>query len=305
MEADKRDKTFCDWGIEDMIQDITPHVFHNENRKDAKCRETDYIVLYQDGKFLVSTDDSAGWIVLPTAADFGDALPAQLIYLFEVDGQAFFAPLSTDSVNTSFLTGRHFVFSSLRDVRSAGFEPKTVVFALFTAYHLLEWYRSTRYCGACGGRMTPDDTERAMYCPACRRKVYPRINPAVIIGVINGDRLLLTRYRNGMMNALVAGFTEIGETFEETVAREVMEETGLRVRHIRYYKSQPWGIAADILAGYYCEVDGDDTIRMDDTELRYAEWVPRAMIELQPQPYSLTNEMMEQFKLGRIRAVEE
>ena len=129
-----------------------------------------------------------------------------------------------------------------------------------------------------------------------------RINPAVIVGVIRGDCLLITRYRTGFAhNALVAGFAEIGETLEETVAREVMEETGIRVKNIRYYKSQPWGIASDILMGFYCDVDGDDTIRRDDRELKYAEWIPKKEIRLQSSDYSLTNEMMQCFRDGRIR----
>ena len=145
--------------------------------------------------------------------------------------------------------------------------------------------------------MKHDAVERAMYCPACGSKVYPRINPAVIIGVTNGDRLLLTKYKTGFAhNALVAGFTEFGETLEQTVAREVMEEVGLRVKHIRYYKSQPWGVAADILTGFFCQVDGDDAIRMDASELKSAEWVRREDIVLQPNDYSLTNEMMRLFK---------
>ena len=94
----------------------------------------------------------------------------------------------------------------------------------------------------------------------------------------------------------MAGFTEIGETLEETVAREVMEETGVRVKNIRYYKSQPWGMAQDILAGFFCEADGDAQIRMDENELRYAQWVKREEIELQPNNLSLTNEMMRMFK---------
>ena len=66
--------------------------------------------------------------------------------------------------------------------------------------------------------------------------------PAVIVGVIRDEQLLLTRYRTGFAyNALIAGFTEIGETLEETAAREVLEETGLQIKNIRYYKSQPWG----------------------------------------------------------------
>ncbi len=125
--------------------------------------------------------------------------------------------------------------------------------------------------------------------------------PAVIVGVINGDFLLITKYRNGNgTSALVAGFTEIGETLEETVEREVMEETGLKVKNIRYYKSQPWGVANDILAGYFCEVEGNTEIHLEEDELSYAEWVKREDIVLQPDESSLTNEMMKLFKEGKI-----
>ena len=138
-----------------------------------------------------------------------------------------------------------------------------------------------------------------MVCPSCGKTFYPRIMPAVIVGIKNGERLLLTRYRIGFTpNALVAGFTEIGETAEETVRREVMEEVGVRVKNIRYFASQPWGIANDLLLGYYCELDGDEAIRMDEHELKYAQWVRREDIELQPDDLSLTNEMMRRFKLG-------
>ena len=133
--------------------------------------------------------------------------------------------------------------------------------------------------------------------------IYPRINPAVIVGVIKGDCLLITRYRTGFAhNALVAGFAEIGETLEQTVQREVMEETGVRVRNIRYYKSQPWGMAQDLLTGFYCEAEEGSVIQMDSNELKYAEWVRREDIVLQPNDLSLTNEMMKQFKNGKENA---
>ena len=145
-----------------------------------------------------------------------------------------------------------------------------------------------------------DSKERALRCE-CGNVLYPRVVPAVIVGITNGDKILVTKYRTGFAHfALVAGFTEIGETLEETVAREAMEETGLKVKNIRYYKSQPWGIVDDILVGFYCDVDGDDTIKMDEGELKVAEWRSREDIELQPDEYSLTNEMMKMFKDGKI-----
>lgn len=129
----------------------------------------------------------------------------------------------------------------------------------------------------------------------------PRIVPAVIVGICNDVKILVTKYRTGFSHyALVAGFTEIGETLEETVQREVLEETGLRVKNIRYYKSQPWGIVDDILAGFYCDVDGETDIHMDESELKLAEWKTREELELQPDDFSLTNEMMLMFKNGRM-----
>ena len=122
----------------------------------------------------------------------------------------------------------------------------------------------------------------------------------LFVGVKNGDKILLTKYRKGFTPfALIAGFTEIGETLEETVAREVMEEAGIRVKNIQYYKSQPWGVVDDLLAGFYCEVDGDTEIHMDASELKLAEWKSRDEIELQPNDFSLTNEMMRAYKEGK------
>ena len=111
----------------------------------------------------------------------------------------------------------------------------------------------------------------------------------------------MTRYngRDIPYYALIAGFTEIGETLEQTVEREVMEETGLKVKNIRYYKSQPWAVVDDILAGFYCDVDGDTRVTLDERELKEAAWVSRGDIAGQGTDYSLTNEMMITFREGR------
>ena len=138
-----------------------------------------------------------------------------------------------------------------------------------------------------------------MVCPACHYTAYPRIMPAVIVGVANGDKLLITRYRTGFRyNALIAGFTEIGETMEETVQREVMEEAGIRVKNIRYYKSQPWSFSSTLLCGFFCDVDGDTSITLDTNELALAEWFARKNIPVEDDGISLTREMIRVFKHG-------
>ncbi len=283
-----------------MIQDIYP--FHLDNHYDPEVIITDesFIIMYRDadkGKELLIKIDDDKTIQYPKYSELENTETDDFIYLFSIGKDNFFMPL-IDGANYK-ITGEGYIYHNFRDLRSEYLFPKQFVYAAYTAYQLAEWYSVTRFCGRCGNLNENHKTERARICPKCGNIIYPRINPAVIIGVTDkeSDRMILTKYRTGFAhNALVAGFTEVGETLEETVQREVMEEVGLKVKNIRYYKSQPWGIASDILAGFFCDVDGDTQIKMDASELKYAEWVNPEDIILQPLEYSLTNEMMKLYK---------
>ena len=137
-----------------------------------------------------------------------------------------------------------------------------------------------------------------MVCPKCGLIEYPKICPAVIVAVSDGERLLVSRYRDRPFRgwALIAGFVEIGETLEDTVRREVLEETGLRVKNLRYYKSQPWALSGSLLAGFFCELDGDDTISLQEDELSVGKWAHADDLELEDDGISLTREMILKFK---------
>ena len=137
--------------------------------------------------------------------------------------------------------------------------------------------------------------------PHCGNMIYPKISPAVIVAVTNGNRLLLTKYagRSFKRYALIAGFTEIGETLEETVRREVLEEVGLHVKNIRYYKCQPWSFSDTLLVGFYTKVDGEPEIHLDHKELSEGVWIERDQIPVKAEDMSLTNEMIMEFKAGR------
>lgn len=133
---------------------------------------------------------------------------------------------------------------------------------LFRAYHLAQWRRNSVFCGRCGSRNADAADETARLCPDCGRREYPRISPAVITAVRDGaGRLLLghnAKFRSGMYS-LIAGFVEAGESLEEAVAREVMEETGIAVRDIRYVASQDWPFPDSMMLGFEARaVEGTD-----------------------------------------------
>jgi NAD+ diphosphatase len=155
--------------------------------------------------------------------------------------------------------------------------------------------------------MEKSKIERAMVCPTCGNIEYPKICPAVIVAVVNGDKILVSRYagRAYKRYALLAGFMEIGEAFESTIRREVMEEVGLKVKNITYYKSQPWAFTDTVLAGFYCQLDGDDKIRLDENELQEAEFITREELPVNENDISLTAEMMEAFRTKRYPMYEE
>ena len=268
-----------------MIQDIFPSKLYNEFT-DHKIKDDD-ILLFFDDKGRVLLGDGSKDSIFTTGAETGNT---RTVYLFSVNERRFFLALDyNERVRDDF---SYYTIREVRDMLSG-----EEVYAIFTAYHLWKWYSDNVYCGKCSHALNIDEKERALRCPECGNVIYPRINPAVIVGVLKDDTILITKYKRGYgHSALVAGFTEIGETLEETVKREVMEETGVSVKNIRYYKSQPWGMAQDILTGFFCEADGDGKIHMDENELKYAEWVKREDVVLQPNNLSLTNEMMKLFK---------
>ncbi|MCR4689308.1 MAG: NAD(+) diphosphatase [Saccharofermentans sp.] len=270
-----------------MIQDISPAYLKNEFKPEARALPESPVFFFDGNNIAVKED-----FTVPLAKDIRSD---DLIFLFELTGtDCFLTRTKPEGIK----------LIPLRDLRRKGVLTKDMAFASYTAYHLASWYNSSDFCGRCGAKTSFSKAERARICPDCGEIIYPRINPAVILGILNHDhsKILLTKYARRDFNfyALVAGFTEIGETFEQTCAREAMEETGLKIKDITYYKSQPWGSALDILTGFYCTVDGPEDIKMDTNELKTAVWCSPEEVVLQPDDYSLTNEMMKRFKDGNL-----
>lgn len=133
------------------------------------------------------------------------------------------------------------------------------------AVQLVEWDRTHQFCGACGTPTTPAHGERARSCPACGLAQFPRLSPAIIVSVERGDEILLGRSKHfppGIYSVL-AGFVEPGERVEDAVRREVHEESGILVKDIRYFGSQPWPYPHSLMLGFQADYDGGE-IRLDD-----------------------------------------
>ncbi len=277
-----------------MIQDILPKKIHNEFAHKEPSTDS-RILSFRDGKaFYQEKEGEIQFISFGRIKTFfqtrkGQSL-SEYIYLFSVETQDYFLMDIAEDMIDGYEYHRMFETRRLH--------PKENVLAVATGWHLYGWYRDNRYCGRCAHKMVHDENLRMMKCPDCGNMVFPKIAPAVIVGVIDGDRILMTKYadREYKKYALIAGFTEIGETAEQTVEREVMEEVGLSVKNIRYYKSQPWGYDSNLLLGYFCDLAQEEEIHLDQTELSLAEWVNYRNIPDDPEGLSLTREMMITFR---------
>lgn len=270
-----------------MIQEIAPHSFDNAFRR-VRPAAGDLTLVFDGDRVLCARPD--GGLVLPRFEEL--ELP-DARFAFMLDGAPVFLAEGPCGHPAAF------DFAGARALRYA--EPRHLAWAIGVGGSLARWYRANRFCGACGAEMTDSEAERALVCPRCGRTVYPRINPAVIVAVCDGPRLLLTRYRGRPFRsyALVAGFNEIGESIEDTVRREVLEETGLQVCNLRFYRSQPWVFTDSLLMGFFADLKGSDAIAMQESELAEAGWFDRGDIPDDHSPISLTGEMIERFRSGR------
>lgn len=140
------------------------------------------------------------------------------------------------------------------------------------ALQILEWDRTSTYCGACATPTEHVPNELARRCPKCDLSAYPRLAPAVIVLVERGDEALLAQpARFPMFYSTLAGFVEPGETLEQTIAREIREEVGIEVRDPRYFGSQPWPFPHSLMIGFHASYASGE-LRVDPNELGDAKW---------------------------------
>ncbi len=279
-----------------MIQDIDPRIFNN-SFADKKAASQDLFLAYDGDSVLVREEKDKLWY--PSFADFEALYPhlcENASFLFSVDDINYFL---VDEKGLDSLDG--WIYVTTNRFRT---EPKYWrSFAGAMGWQLNRWYKDHRFCSRCGNPTKHSKKERMLYCESCGLETYPKISPCVIVAVHDGDRLLMAKYAGRVYKnyALIAGFVEVGETLEDAVRREVMEEVGLKVKNIKFYKSQPWPFSDSLLAGFFAELDGDDTITLQEDELSLGVWLHRDEIPPAELHISLTSEMQEAFRLRTVK----
>lgn len=274
-----------------MIQDIFPHIYDNQT-KEKPIQNGDMIFFFRENQVMLKENQEVYCYEDIQSVILNESFSTEhLRYCFNIDNKQVYI---VDEV--FHLQGEWQRVSVFRSIR-----PSYLGFVLITAYQLWLWHHNNHYCGHCGNKMDDSNKERAKICSNCGHIVYPTISPAIIVAITDKNRILLAKNVNSHTNnhALIAGYCEIGETLEETVHREVMEEVGLKIKNLRYYKSQPWSYSGSLLMGFFADLDGSDEIVLQKEELSEATWFDRSQLQKREVLDSLTSEMIDCFRENR------
>ncbi|MDP6377246.1 MAG: NAD(+) diphosphatase [Pseudomonadales bacterium] len=164
------------------------------------------------------------------------------------------------------------------------------------AQQLIEWHTTHRFCGRCGSEMEDHPEDRAKRCPDCTLICYPRLSPSIIVLIRDGEKMLLARnaaWPTGMYSTL-AGFVEPGESIEQTVHREVLEEVGLSVSNVRYLGSQSWPFPNALMLGFHADYAGGE-IACQDGEIADAQWFAADDLPNVPPPTAISRWLIDEF----------
>lgn len=161
------------------------------------------------------------------------------------------------------------------------------------AIQVVNWDSSHQFCGKCGTPTKTADNEMAKICPECGFTSFTRLSPAVITAIIKDGKLLMAKHTRtpGNMYGLIAGFVEAGETLEEAVKRETMEEVGIKVKNIEYFSSQSWPYPHSLMIGYTADYESGE-IKVDGNEITDARWFSINELPQVPSRISIAGELI-------------
>jgi NAD+ diphosphatase len=229
---------------------------------------------------------------IPQLTDLAEVglVPVRTQFLGTLDGQPCFSaelPAETIAPDGMSLVG-------LRDLYGKFGEDWFMLSG--RAIQIVEWDRTHQYCGHCATPMTQLPHERAKRCPNCGLVNYPRLAPAIIVLISRGDEILLARAPRfpPKMYSILAGFVEPGESLEETVKREVLEEVGIEIKDIRYFASQPWPFPHSLMIGFTATYASGEIV-LEPEELSDAAWFHKHDLPPIPPPMSIARKLIDWF----------
>lgn len=259
-------------------------------RNESNNVKGNYYFIFEENKLLVKNID--GQVKIPITRD---------VVKLEIniqDGRYFGTFKGCDCYcidkPTNYTPQGDMVFQELRQV--GGLFNEKLFHLSCRGLHLLRWFENNKYCPKCGTLAEDKKDEVAKICPVCSFINYPRISPAIIVAIVNKDKLLLahnSRFPKGRYS-VIAGFVEPGETFEECVFREAKEEVGIEVKNIKYFGSQPWPFPDSVMVGFTAEYAGGE-IEADGIEILDAKWYKVDELPTVPSGVSVAGKLIKWF----------
>lgn len=247
-----------------------------------------YWFAFHMNKMLVNLDNDAYSVPYMKTLGEKSISPVRTQYLGELMGY----PCYSAELDSSEIEPNGMAFIELRSLY--GNMDEDLFLLAGRAFQIVSWDQAHQFCGRCGSPTREQSGERAKICPKCGLISYPRICPAVITAVIKDSKLLLAHAKGFRDNlySLIAGFAEPNETLEEAVAREIMEEVGLKVKNIKYFSSQPWPFPNSLMIGFTAEYESGD-IRADGDEITDAGWYEVNNLPALPPNISIARQIID------------
>ncbi|WP_372713791.1 NAD(+) diphosphatase [Ilyobacter sp.] len=270
-----------------MINEISPNIFNISLLSRENIRSEEQVLCYRGGRVLMKNIGDK--FIIPKKNELGEFV-GDGIFLGEVDGEKCFMAEGKEEMPQGFS------YVGMRDIR--GQADKLSKWVTAVGFQMYSWLNDNKFCGRCGNPMDLKNDERALECTDCKNIIFPKLSPAIIVAIKKDNKLLLAKNRlhPGTFYSLIAGYVEAGETIEETVKREVMEEVGIDVKNIKYYKSQPWPFSSSLMLGFFAEYDGNNPIKIDNVEISHADWFDADSLPEIPNMDSVAGEMIRIFR---------
>jgi NAD+ diphosphatase len=253
-------------------------------------KNDDLWFIFNSGKLAIEAEGDSIEIPLVSKINKYKHRLTHIHYVGQLEGKHCYAAEIGEIVGVE----KDFSFGDLRTIMPNLAED--MFFIASRAIQIINWDKEHKYCGRCGVLMHQKSGERVKLCPSCGLTNYPRISPAIIVAVTKGNELLLAHNKNfrpGMFS-VIAGFVDAGETFEECVKREVMEEVGIKVKNIKYFKSQPWPFPNSLMIGFTAEYESGE-ITPDGVEIEEAHWYTADKLPSIPSKVTISGKLINWF----------